>query len=97
MLRTTQDIVELRHWAEARGARPCRDPADGRLGLAVPGMPCTAQEVGWDEFEPTFAVTHAVFVYDDAPGARRCFVGSMDDAHAFVTRECGAAGYAPQP
>jgi hypothetical protein len=95
MLRTTQDIVELRRWAEARGARPCRDPGSGRLGLAVPGVPCTAQEVGWDEFEPAFAWLHAVFVCDDAPGARRWFIGSIEDAHAFVARETTGGAYAP--
>jgi hypothetical protein len=89
MLRTTLDILELRHWAESRGARPCRDELTGRLGLALPGRACTAREVGWDEFEPTFAVTRSVFVYDDSPGARRFFIGGVDEAHAFVVRETG--------
>lgn len=88
MLRTTQDVVELRHWAELRAARPCREPRTGSLLLALPGVPCDGQEVGWDEFESTFMWTRAVFVYDDSPGARRCFVGGEADAHAFVRREC---------
>ncbi|MGC4000659.1 MAG: hypothetical protein QM767_25705 [Anaeromyxobacter sp.] len=84
MLRTTVDVLELRCWAEARGARPCRDLASGRLALAFPGQPCAAADVGWDEFEPAFLWTHAVFVYDDAPGATRCFIGPTDDARGFV-------------
>lgn len=101
MLRTTQDVVELRRWAEAREARPCREEASGRLALAMPGEACPAalQEVGWEEFEPAFAYSRAVAVYDDAPGGRRCFVGGYDEAHAFVA-SCrpswqGGAGAAP--
>jgi hypothetical protein len=96
MLRTTQDIVELRHWAEARGAQPCRDEASGRLGLALPGQPCSAREVGWDEFEPTFMLSRCVFVYDDAPGARRFFVGGAEEAHAYVENEMTGGAYAPR-
>ncbi|ACG74981.1 conserved hypothetical protein [Anaeromyxobacter sp. K] len=96
MLRTTQDVVELRRWAEARAARPCREEASGRLALAMPGESCPAelQEVGWEEFEPAFSYSRAVAVYDDAPGGRRCFVGGYDEAHAFVAscRTCGSAG-----
>jgi hypothetical protein len=87
MLRGTEDVVEIRHWAEGRGARPCRDERSGRLGLAFPGEPCAAAEVGWDEFEVTFLITHCVFVYDDAPGGRRAFVGGVDEAYQFVERE----------
>ncbi len=90
MLRTTQDILELRHWAEARGARPVREEATGRLWLAIPGQPCSAREVGWDEFEPTFMITHCVFVYEDAPGARHFYIGGVEEAHAFLMREVRA-------
>ncbi len=84
MLRTTEDVVEIRRWAEAHGAHPCRDESTGRLQLAFTGDPCSAQEVGWDEFESTFLVWREVFVYDDAPGACRAFVGPVDEAHRFV-------------
>jgi hypothetical protein len=93
MLRVTQDVVELRRWAESRGARPCRDGATGRIGLSFEGAPCSVA-VGWDEFEPAFCVSRCVFVYDDAPGGRRFFVGGEDEAHAFVS---GDAGSAAQP
>lgn len=85
MFRTTQDVVELRRWAEMRGARPCRDDRTGRLALVMPNRPggC-ALEVGWDEFEPTFLASGEVFVYDDAPGHARCFIGPAAEAHAFI-------------
>jgi hypothetical protein len=92
MLRTTEDVVEIRHWAEAHGARPCRDEGSGRLVLALPGDPCAAREVGWDEFETTFLAWHDVFVYDDAPGVRRFFVGPIEEAHRFVSAFVAAAG-----
>lgn len=95
MLRTIEDILELRRWAEARGARPCRDPETGALGLSIPGEPCAGQEVGWDEFEPTFALSRCVFVYEDAPGARRHFIGGRDAARAYVAREAVGGIYAP--
>jgi hypothetical protein len=82
--RTTQDVVELRRWAEAHGARPRRDERTGRLLLALPGQ-CGGCDVGWDEFEPTFLVCHDVFVYDDAPGRPRCFVGPVAEARTFVS------------
>lgn len=89
MLRTTQDVIELRRFAELRGAHPCRDPASGRLQLAFPGLACGGVEVGWDEFEPAFVYAREVFVYDDAPGSSRCFIGQVEDAQAFV---CGGTG-----
>ncbi len=89
MLRVTQDVVEVRRWAESRGGRPCRDGRSGRLGLAFAGEPCPFP-VGWDEFEPAFCASRCVFVYDEAPGAHRCFVGSSDEAHAFVSAGAGA-------
>ena len=99
MLRTTQDILELRRWAEARGARPCREEASGRLTLAVPGAgEVEVLEVGWEEFEPAFVTRQDVFVYDDAPGCSRCFVGSLEEAHAYVRDGCsGPAAGAASP
>jgi hypothetical protein len=87
VFRTTQDVVEIRRWAEAHGARPCRDEHTGRLGLALPGEGKEC-DVGWDEFEPTFLMSHDVFVYDDAPGRARCFVGPASEARDFL---CGGA------
>ncbi len=86
MFRTTQDVVELRRWAEAHGARPCRDERTGRLTLLLPGQG-GACDVGWDEFEPTFLARGDVFVYDESPGHVQCFIGPAADAHAFL---CGA-------
>ncbi|WP_242346031.1 hypothetical protein [Anaeromyxobacter terrae] len=88
MLRATQAVTEMRHWTEARGGRPCRDEESGRLWIALPGEPCEARDVGWDEFEVTFRVNGLVFLYDDAPGARRLFVGKPDAARAWM---CGGA------
>jgi hypothetical protein len=84
MLRVTQEVVEVRRWAESRGARPCREEATGRIWLVYAGEACTAREVGWDEFEATFKVGRSVFVYDDAPAGRRFFVGDEGAARAFV-------------
>ncbi|HSD21755.1 MAG TPA: hypothetical protein VLC54_17025 [Anaeromyxobacter sp.] len=89
MLRATQDVVQIRRWSEAKGGRPCRDEANGRLDIALPGVPCTAREVGWDEFEATFCVLGCVFVYDDAPGADRLFVGTPEAARAWMARSPG--------
>ena len=83
MFRTIQDVVELRRWAESHGARPCRDQHTGRPMLALPGQGGTC-DVGWDEFEATFLASHDVFVYDDAPGRPRCFVGPPAEAYAFI-------------
>ncbi len=86
MLRATDDVAEMRHWAEERGARPCRGPRDGRLALAMPGEGCPGIEVGWDEFEPTFCIGRCVFVYDDAPSGRTWFIGSEREAREFAAR-----------
>ncbi len=83
----------MRRWAEAHGARPCRDDRTGRLIIALPGEG-GACGVGWDEFEPAFLTGRDVFVYDDAPGHARCFVGSAEDAQAFI---CGGAAGASAP
>ena len=86
MFRTTQDVVELRRWAEMHGASPCRDELTGRLVLALPGRAAGRYlSVGWDEFEPAFLASQDVFVYDDAPGRPRCFVGPAAEAHAFIS------------
>jgi hypothetical protein len=93
MLRVTDDVLELRRWADTRGARPCRDQASGRPGLVFPGTPCpAAQEVGWDEWEATFRHARSVFVYDDAPGGRRWLVGDLAAARRFVTEAERAHG-----
>ena len=91
MFRTTQSVTEIRRWAESRDGRPCRDEGSGRIGIALPGQPCEAREVGWDEFEVTFRVTGCVFLYEDAPGSRRLFVGSPDDARAWMRVACPPA------
>jgi hypothetical protein len=93
MLRVTQDVVELRRWAEAHGACPCRDMATGRIALAFPGDPC-AFPVGWDELEPAFCFSRSVFVYDEAPGSRRHLLGNEAEAHAFVAAVVGASAAA---
>jgi hypothetical protein len=96
MLRVTQDVVEIRRWAEAREVRPCRDTRTGRLTLASPGEPCT-EPVGWEEFEPAFMHSHATCCYDDAPGARRSFVGAEHEVHAFLSRALGLGDAAARP
>ncbi len=88
MYRTTPDVLELRRWAETRGARPCRDGA-GRLVLSLPGHP-SGDEVGWDEFEPTFVTCREVFVYDEAPGSDRCFIGTAEEARAYICAPAAA-------
>ncbi len=93
MLRVTQDVVELRRWAEARGARPCREGDTGRIALVFAGEPCPFP-VGWDEFEPAFCASRSVFVYDEGPGSRRHLLGSEEEAHAFVSA-CASAAAPP--
>lgn len=88
MLRTTEDLLELRRWAEARGGAPCRSP-DGRVGLCFGGDPAPALLVGWDEFGANFKVGRGVAVY--APGSAGCFVGTAAEAHAYVARACEAS------
>ena len=97
MLRVTDDILELRQWAEERGGQPCRRP-DGRVALCFGDRP-DLTPVGWDEFEPTFCAGRCAFVYDDAPDCRHHFIGSDDEARAYVAsvnpRLSGAAGPTP--
>jgi len=83
VLRVTDDVLELRSWAEERGGRPCRQP-DGRLTLCFGPDLGSAVHVGWDEFEITFLYDHRTFVYDDAPGFIHCFVGTTDEVRAHV-------------
>jgi hypothetical protein len=99
MLRATDDIIDLRHWAEARGARPCREPATGRLLLAFQGEARSGDDIGWDEFEPIFCHSHRVFVYDDRPGSRMHFIGEELDAQDFFARvaETGQSSASPEP
>ncbi len=97
MLRTTDDVVEVRRWAECRSAQPCRDAESGHLRLVL-GQPSSAScGVGWDEFESTFVLTRCVLVYDDAPGSSTCFVGPPDEARAFVAQAACGPAYAPPP
>ena len=96
MLRVTDELMEVRPWAEARGACPFRR-LDGTLGLS-PGPP-SSLPVSWGEFEATFRLGHQVVVYDDAPGACSSFVGTAEEARAYVAaadpRTSGAAGPTP--
>jgi hypothetical protein len=85
MLRVTDDILELRTWAEERRGRPCRLP-DGRLTLCFDAGEGPALPVGWGEFEVIFVGGHLAFVYDDAPGCNHCLVGSAEEARAYVRR-----------
>jgi hypothetical protein len=97
MLRVTDDILEVRHWAEERGGRAGRQ-ADGRLRVCF-GERLDVAVVGWDEFEPTFCAGRCVFVYDDAPDCTNHFIGSEQEARAFVAgsdpRISGKAGPTP--
>jgi hypothetical protein len=85
MLRVTDDILELRGWGAERGGLPCRLP-DGRLTLCFGDDPSPALEVGWGEFEATFCAGRSVVVYDDAPGARACFIGNPLEVRDYVQR-----------
>jgi hypothetical protein len=96
MLRVTDDVLEVRRWAERHGARPCRDRESGRLMLAAPGEPCPSIEVGWDEWEPAFRWTRCVLVYDDAPGLRPRFVGDEDAARRWLAAALGRDASPPQ-
>jgi hypothetical protein len=97
MLRVTDEILEVRCWAEERGGKPCRG-VDGRVGLCF-GDRIDVALVGWDEFEPTFRLGRCVLVYDDAPDCRHHFIGSQDEARAYVAaqnpRLSGAQGPTP--
>lgn len=98
MLRVTEDLLELRRWAEERGGTPCRAP-DGRIGLCFGCDPSPAIAVGWDEFEANFCIGRCVCVYDDAPGSKQAFVGDAAAARAFIAaadpRVSGVAGPTP--
>jgi hypothetical protein len=98
MLRVTDDLLELRRWAEVHGGAPCRR-RDGTLTLCFGAPPDAALTVGWDEFEVNFVLRGNVLVYDDAPGCTHCFVGSLAEARAYVAaadpRASGVAGPTP--
>ena len=98
MLRATQDLLELRNWAERRGGSPCRH-WNGRIGLCFGDDPWPALRVGWDEFEINFCLGHCVCVYDDSPGSSHVFIGSGDEARVYVAssdaRVSGTAGPTP--
>jgi hypothetical protein len=86
MLRATSDVIEVRRWAEDRGACPCRQEVTGRLSLAYPAdCPADTRQIGWDEFEPIFRLSRLVCIYDDAPAGVRFFVGSEVEARRFVS------------
>ena len=95
MLRVTEDVVEMRGWADSRGARPYRQAGTGRLGFALPDEPCEDVLVGWGEFEPAFRMSRLVFVYDEAPGSRRWFIGTEAEARDFVYR--ASSSVTPRP
>jgi hypothetical protein len=98
MLRVTDDILELRHWVEERGGRPCRQP-DGRISVCFGGDPRPALPVDWGEFEIIFHGRKKVAVYDDAPGSANLFLGTADEARAYVAAAdpslSGASGPTP--
>jgi hypothetical protein len=95
MLRATDDVLELRHWAEERGGFPCRRP-DGGPALCFDAAETPGLAVDWGEFEASFVLGRYVCVYDDGPGARRSFIGSRDEARAFIGRH-EASGPGPRP
>jgi hypothetical protein len=95
MLRVTDDILEVRHWAEERGGTPCRR-ADGKVALCF-GDRLDVSVVGWDEFEPTFVLGHSVLVYDDAPDCTHHFIGSPDEARAYVAAQNPRLSGAAEP
>lgn len=97
MLRVTDELVEVRRWAEARGARPFRH-ADGGLALEQ-GEPDAAVAVDWGEFESAFRLGRSVAVFDEAPGSCTSYVGTKEEARAYVARAAphasGASGRTP--
>jgi hypothetical protein len=98
MLRVTDDILELRHWAEERCGYPCRE-LGGRVILCFVADPSPALAIGWDEFEPIFSLGRLVAVYDDGPGCNEVFVGTSREAREYVARAdpraSGASGPTP--
>jgi hypothetical protein len=98
MLRVTEELGELRRWAEQHGGAPCRK-RDGTLALCFGAVPDIALPVDWGEFETNFVLARCVLVYDDAPGCTHCFVGPLADARAYVAaappRTSGVAGPTP--
>lgn len=98
MLRVTDDLIEVRRWAEHRGGRPCRR-LDGSLAFAFEGAGSPGLPIGWDEFEPNFVLERCVLVYDESPGSLRSFVGPAAEARAWIRsldpRLSGVAGNIP--
>jgi hypothetical protein len=89
MLRITRAVSEVRAWASARGAWPCRR-LDGRLALGFPNETCRGVGIGWAEFEVNFVARRSVLAWDDAPGSTRAFVFSEREAHRFLADEPGS-------
>jgi hypothetical protein len=83
MLRVTQDVVEIRGWVQSRGGWPVRR-LDGRIAIGFRGEVRRGVDIEWGEFEPNFCVGRWVFVYDDAPGSARWFLGSAEEARRYV-------------
>jgi hypothetical protein len=98
MLRVTEDVLEVRGWAERHRAMPCRDERTGGLRLASPDESCTL-EVGWGEWEPAFRAGRCVFVYDDAATSelRGHFVGDEEAARRWVEAVLGRGEGQPLP
>lgn len=93
MLRVTQDVVQVRRWAEERRGRPARR-LDGRIALNLPGDICRGVEIGWDEFEPVFCAGRLAFAHGEA-GSDLWFIGTPREAREFLERMVG--GGPPPP
>lgn len=89
MLRLTHGVAEVRTWAQARGAWPCRQ-LDGGLALGFSNEPCRGVEIGWAEFAVNFRAGRCVLIWDDAPGSTRALVYSESEAHREVVDEVGS-------
>jgi hypothetical protein len=90
MLQITRAVSQVRSFAEARGAWPCRQ-LDGQLALGFRGEICRGVGIGWDEFEVNFCAGRCVLVWDDAPGSTRAWVRSESEARRAVAEEAGRA------
>jgi hypothetical protein len=89
MLRITRGVSEVRSWAQARGAWPCRR-LDGLLALGFPRGICRGIEIGWGEFEVNFVSSRCVLTWDDAPGSTRAMVLGEGDASRALADESGS-------
>jgi hypothetical protein len=94
MLWITRSVSEVRSWAQARGAWPCRR-LDGRLALGFPNEICRGVEIGWAEFAVNFVARRSVLAWDDAPGSTRALIRSEAEARRLLADELGAAPASP--